>query len=272
MELFNAGKTTYREDAVRIARQVMQRQIPRAEAEGEFYGHFRTFASGRFSEKAFIHHHVAHDTGGSFPHYIVPLIDMCRWWYDHPDAPRWRETVLNFAYGYFLPACRKNPFFLLPVGYFSGEGLLSFCGPWHGFNTSIGFAAALAAELEGFTGDSAFREIAVGNLQWIAGLHAGVTRDSLKGSQFWRADIPAGQALPYSQIQGVGRKWVGNWSGIHGTIPNGFDVNPQFQIAVKPSRAADGPWLYTDEDWIPHAGGWISGLVHLRSIKRYRDV
>ena len=69
----------------------------------------------------------------------------------------------------------------------------------------------------------------------------------------------------------ISHAWTGNWSGIIGTIPNGFDVNPQFQITVKPTRAADGPWLYTDEDWGPHAGGWISGLTHLRMTKRYRD-
>lgn len=153
------------------------------------------------------------------------------------------------------------------MGYFAGEGLLNFCGPWHGFNTAITYGASLAAQLENFNGDRAFREIATGNLQWITRLHSGITRESLKSNTFWREEMPDGQALPYSQIEGVGRRRVGNWTGIIGTIPNGFDVNPQFQIVVKPTLVNDGPWMYTDEDWIPHAGGWISTLAHLRMTK-----
>jgi hypothetical protein len=224
------------------------------------HGHFYLFPGCGFTEKANTHHHVGHDTGSTFPNYIVGLIELARTWYDHPDAPRWQQAIRDFAYGYFLPACRQNPFYLLPEGYFTGQGLLTFCGPWHGINTSLGYAAALAAQLEMHLGDSAFREIATGNLQWIAGLHAGITRESMAGCQFWREDIPAGEARAYSQISGVGRRSVGNWSGIHGTIVNGFSANPQFQLVVEPTRANDGPWMYTDEDWIPHSGGWLSGL------------
>uniref|UniRef100_A0A7C4PME7 Uncharacterized protein n=1 Tax=Anaerolinea thermolimosa TaxID=229919 RepID=A0A7C4PME7_9CHLR len=270
VELWKAGRLWVQEEIVRLAREIISRQVPEEQAEGGLYGHFYLFPGCGFTEKANTHHHVGHDTGSTFPHYLTGLIEMARLLYDHPEAQQWREAVRKFAYGYFLPACRSNPFFLLPEGYFLGEGLLTFCGPWHGINTSIGFAAALAAQLESFLGDSAFREVAVGNLQWIAGLHAGITRESLAGCQFWHEDIPEGQALPYSQIYGVGERWVGNWTGIPGTIPNGFSTNPQFQLVVPPTRENDGPWLYTDEDWIPHAAGWISALTHLRQVRVYR--
>lgn len=272
VELWAAGRLACKPDALRLARQVMRRQVPESQKEGPFYGHFYTFDTCGFTEKANTHHHVGHDTGATFPHYLIPFIEMCSRWYDHPEAPLWRKTVENFAYGYLLPACRQNPFFLLPEGYFRGQGLLEFCGPWHGINTSIGFGASLAVRLEDFTGDRAFRDIAVGNIQWIAGLNAGLTADSFDSCVFWKdEEIPPGVALPYSQIHGIGSRSVGIWTDIRGTIPNGFAVNPQFRLDIEPTAEADGPWRYTDEDWIPHGAGWISALVYLRLLKRFKE-
>ena len=269
VELWASGKVVYKQAAVDFARRVMRRQVPEDRAEDGLHGHFFTFDRCGFTEKAAIHHHVGHDTGGTFPHYLVPLIDMTTRWYDHPDAPLWRETIRKFAYGYLLPACSRNPFFLLPMGCFGSEGLLVFCGPWHGANSTICFAASLASRLEDFTGDRKFREIATGNVQWIAGLNAGITRGSFDNYTLWKEDVPEGEALPVSQVVGVGDRQVQCWTGIRGTIPNGFSVNPQFQLVVKPSRDADGPWFYTDEDWIPHAAGWLSALTHMRERRFY---
>jgi len=264
LELVIAGRLEYRAEAIKLARRVMVRQVPQENAEGGYYGHFYTFGDADFTEKANTHHHVGHDAGSTFPHYIIPFIEMGRRWYDDPDAPAWRKTLENFAYGYFLPACSANPFYLLPEGYFSGEGLLWFCGPWHGINTSYGFGAGLATELEMALGDKHFRQIAVGNLQWIAGLHSGITAESLAGCLRWKDDIPADKAISYSQISGVGNRYTGGWNEIAGTICNGFDVNPQFQFVIPPTAASDSPRLFTDEDWIPHAAGWISALARLR--------
>ena len=149
---------------------------------------------------------------------------------------------------------------------------MSFCGPWHGINTTFGFGAQLAAALEGYASDEnreTMRQIVVGNLQWLCGLNAGITRKSFEGCLVWKEEVPEGEAVPYSQIHGVGRRWVGNWTGIVGTIPNGFNVNPQFRFEVPASREADEPLLYTDEDWIPHAAGFIAGLVALRGKHRF---
>lgn len=269
VQLYGAGQTAYKYHAVRLARAVMARQVPEERAEGGFYGHFYTFASADFTEKANCHHHVGHDTGTTFPHYIAPLMEMATRWDTHSDIDRWRECVRQFAEGYLIPACKRNPFYLLPMGYFAGEGLLSFCGPWHGINTSYGFAAALALACEGVSGDPALRQIAVGNLQWICGLNAGITTKSFEGCLKWRDDVPEGHAVPYSQIYGVGRRWTGNWTGIRGTVPNGFDVNPQFRLVVEPTVENDEPLLYTDEDWIPHGAGFIAGLTALRGKKRF---
>lgn len=271
LELWINGKKQYKEDAKMYVRKVMKRQVPKEKSEDGFYGHFYTFDSCDFTEKANVHHHLGHDTGATFPHYIVPVIEMCGLWHDDPEVPEWRKMIEDFAYGYFLPACSQNPFYLMPEGYFTGEGLLVFCGPWHGINTSIGFAAALAVKLEDFTCNREFRKIAAGNIQWIAGLNAGITRESFKGCVIWNEQIPEGVALPYSQIVGIGNRSVGAWTDIKGTIPNGFDVNPQFQLVVPPTKANDGPWLYTDEDWIPHAAGWITALTYLREKKKYSN-
>lgn len=269
VQLWAAGQTPYQRHAVRLAREVMARQVPESRSEDGLYGHFYTFASADFTEKANTHHHVGHDTGSTFPHYIAPLLDMATRWDSHPDAPLWRACVRRFAEGYLIPACKRNPFYLLPVGYFRGKGLMSFCGPWHGINTSYGFGAALAAACMGVSSDPALRQIVVGNLQWICGLNAGITRQSFEGCVLWREEIPEGVALPYSQIYGVGRRWTGCWTGIRGSVPNGFDVNPQFQLVVAPDNEKDEPLLYTDEDWIPHGAGFLAGLTALRGRKRF---
>jgi hypothetical protein len=270
LELARAGRMQYKDDAIRLARQVLRRQVPITAPEGKLYGHFYTFDDCTFTEKAFAHHHVGHDTGTVFGHYLAPLIELCQSWPEHPEAALWREAVHNFAYGYLLPACRQNPFFLLPNGYYSGEGLLTFAGPWHGFNVCYAYAASFAAQLELFFGDRQFRDIAAGNLQWIAGLNAGHTRQSFEGSVLWKETPSADVVLPHSHIEGIGRRAVKTWSGIRGAIGSGFCTNLQFQLVVDPRLINDGPWHYSDEDWIPHAGGWVSALAYLRQTMRYR--
>jgi hypothetical protein len=44
----------------------------------------------------------------------------------------------------------------------------------------------------------------------------------------------------------VGRRWTGCWTGIRGSVPNGFSVNPQFQLVVEPDIEKDEPLLYTE--------------------------
>jgi hypothetical protein len=263
VELVKAGLPEFKEDAVAFARQAIARQVPAGQPEGEFYGHFYTFDDQRFTEKAWVHHHVGHDTGAIFPYYVVPLIEMCRMWDEHPDRPAWRKSIDDLVYGYLIPACSQNPFYLLPAGYFTGEGLLGFGGQWHGINASYAFGASLMLQIEMLTGERKLRQLATGNLQWIAGLNAGITRNALKGALMFRADIPTGAAEPYSMICGIGRQSAGSWTGIPGSICNGFDIDEQFNFNTPPTREADGPWMFTDEDWIPHAGGWLSALANL---------
>lgn len=271
VELARSGRPEYLDEAAARAAEILRRQVPRERAEGGLHGHFYAFEDCLFSEKAFIHHHVGHDTGMLFNHYIIPLLELYRLLPEHPEAPRWRQAVHDFAYGYFLPACSQNPFHLLPQGYYAGQGLLSFVGPWHGFNVCYGFAASQAAQFEMFFGDRQFRPIAAGNLLWIAGLNAGLTGASFDGSRVWNPPIPPGAAVPYSFIEGCGRNSVQTWSRIPGSLGNGICTNRQFFMEVEPTPENDRPLRYSDEDWIPHAGGWVSGLAYLRRLLTYYD-
>jgi hypothetical protein len=263
LELTFAGAGDTQGECVHLAAQILARQIPREQPEGAYYGHFRTFAGADYTEKAWVHHGdggYGADCGGTFPHYLLPLIQMCEVWPDHPQATAWREAIHDFAYGYFLPACRANPFLLLPLGYFQGQGLLWFAGLWHGMNGAYGLAAALGMEFARLFDDTAFRDIAVGNLQWIAGLNAGVTKESLFAAHMFSMEIPPGVALPCSMMEGLGTHQAGNWMQIRGSICNGFSVGDQFKFDVDATAEVDGPHAFTDEDWITHAGGWLSGL------------
>ena len=123
----------------------------------------------------------------------------------------------------------------------------------------------MAVRLAAFAKLPALYDAAVGNLQWVCGLHAGVTAEAMAGCVVWRETVPEGMALPYSQILGVGRRCVGGWSDIRGTILNGFATNPQFTLQIPPTRENDGPWLFTDEDWVPHAGGFLSAVAVMRA-------
>jgi hypothetical protein len=266
--LYLCGKTEYENDIFKTADVIMSRQIPKNKAEDGLYGHFYTFSDGAYSEKSNVHHSTGHDCGAIYPHNIIPLIFATKQFSHRPEAKQWRECIRNFALGYMLPACEANPFKLLPVGYFTGEGLLSFCGPWHGINATYGYAAALAVHLEGY--DRRFRDIAVSNLQWIAGLNSGITKESYKSSVLWEDDIPDDIAIPMSQIDGIGTRSVRAWSGIKGAIANGFSANMQFTFDTPCTMENDVPRYFCDEDWVPHTGGWACAMAHLYVNRRFQ--
>ncbi len=265
LQLYSSGILSVKESLLSLTKQILARQIQENEAESGFWGHFREFENTPHSEKANTHHHVGHDTGTVIAFNVLPLLEMCQRFYDHPSAPAIQAAILNFVDHFIIPACRANPFHLLPQGVFGEEGLLDFCGPWHGTNVSYGYFASMAFKLAAFTDRPYLYEAAMGNIQWICGLNAGVTQESMAGSVYWRETIAEGQAVSYSQIIGVGHRSVGGWTDIRGTILNGFSTNPQFTLQVEPNKENDGPWLYTDEDWVPHAGGFISAISLLRN-------
>ncbi|WPR73149.1 glycoside hydrolase family 9 protein [Flavobacterium sp. NG2] len=256
VELYKCGKTEYKQNAIDYANKIMARQVPKEKAEEGLYGHFYTYDSYDFTEKADIHcgawnaNYKAYNQGGHFPHYVIPFIEMSKLWSNHEDAKKWNNTVQNFAYHYFIPATNQNPFKIIPAGYYKGIGLLNWSGWYHGHNKIFGYAAALAMEFYQLYGDSKFIAIATGNLQWITGLNSGFHKNN--------ADFSA------SMIVGIGNRYKEDWDAMVGTITNGFESDAQFSLE-KPSKEKDLPAVFGDEGGIHHTAGWISGLTRLKA-------
>ncbi len=268
VEQWKTGNETAKEEAVTYASQIMSRQIQKEKAESGYYGHFVEYPSMSHSEKSWIHGIVNNtfgaDIGGIYPNYLLPLLEMLQLWPDLQEVDRIKASLHSFTYNYLIPACEKNPFFLVPQGIFGSEGPIWFCGTFHGTNAIYGYTAALALELAKFFKDDKLNAIAYGNLQWLAGLNAGITRENLKeGCVIFSTDIPEGAALPASMMCGVGNRWVGTWFQTRGVICNGFTTGKQFVYDVEPKKENDGPFSFTDEDWIPHSAGWLTGLMRL---------
>ncbi|WP_404423367.1 cellulase N-terminal Ig-like domain-containing protein [Nibricoccus sp. IMCC34717] len=269
-----AGDETQLDAAVASARALVARQVSEAQAEDGLHGHFRLFADGTVTVKAWAHGMTSGDPalptdiGSTFGLNVLPLVTLVDSFPSHAEAPVWREALRRFAYGYFLPACRANPFLLAPNGHFPGQGLVWFAGLWHGANSLYGLAALHALHFARLFEDPAFSGVATGNLQWIAGLNAGLTAEAQKSAVLTSQDVPPGTAVPVSMINGIGRRCAGSWLNIRGAICNGFSTGDQFVWDVPPERAYDGPFRFTEEDWITHAGAWLSAIAMGRAEKR----
>ena len=267
VELYKAGRQEYKKMAVAYADRVMDRQVPQDQSEDDLYGHFYTyddftsFGGVRFTEKANIHCGAwskqgrIYNKGGHYPHYLLGLIEMVDLWPGHAQAEKWKQCLRSFAYGYFLPACQRSPFLIVPAGYYHNEGLLYFSTWYHGHNNIYAFAASLALEFERFFKDARFRQIAVGNLQWIAGLNCGIMEDNPPGY------------VPVSMIWGVGRRYRGSWTKIAGSICNGFSASEQFRIAP-PAASADLPSHFDDEAYIAHSLPYLAAIARLEAYQK----
>jgi hypothetical protein len=259
---------------VEYAHKVMMRQITKENAQMGFYGHFREFDSLPHSESSWVHGikyieegtEFGADIGGFYPNYLVPIIEMLETWPGHEDANKWNKMLLDFAEGFLKPACRANPFHIVPLGIFEGEGPIWFCGTFHGSNAIYGYTAALAMELSRLFEDDELRKIAYGNLQWISGLNSGITLENMQmGCVIYSADLQEGIALPVSMICQIGQRWAGTWFQTRGVICNGFTNGEQFKYDIPVKKQNDAPLSFTDEDWIPHSAGWITGIIRLYS-------
>jgi len=272
LEMLKMGDQSAKELAIGFAQKVMARQISKENAESGIFGHFKEFDSLKHAEPSWCHGIVpvkngvefGADMGGIYPNYLMPLIDLLKLSPHHPDAEKWKTCLHEFAFNYLIPACEQNPFYLVPQGIFGNEGAVWFCGTFHGTNAIYGFTAALALELSTLFNEPKLKEIAYGNLQWLAGLNGGITRENLKqGCVVFSTDVPEGAALPASMMCGVGNRWAGTWFQTRGVICNGFSTGKQFVYDTEPKQANDGPFSLTDEDWIPHSAAWLTGLIRL---------
>lgn len=267
LEQFKLGIDGSKNNCIEIAQEIMDRQIQKSESENGFYGHFREYKSLSYSQKSWCHGMEGSvfgtDIGGFYPNYLMPFVEMLKMWGGHAEAVKWHNALKDFTYGYLIPGCKANPFNIVPLGIYGNEGPLWFTGPFHGTNTIYGFTAALALELEKIFNEPFLRVLAMGNIQWLAGLNAGVTKENLKACVVYSEDIPEGVALPASMIHKIGNKTAGTWFNTRGVICNGFSTGTQFVMDVDPVKENDGPFSFTDEDWIPHTAGWLTAIVRL---------
>lgn len=272
LEMMKNGDAGTETLAIDFAQQIMSRQIPKEKAQCGFYGHFFEFESMEHAEPSWTHGIVpgsqgsqfGTDMGGVYPNYLVPFIELLEIFPNHNDVEKWKACLSDFTYGYLIPGCEANPFNLVPQLITENEGPIWFCGTFHGTNCIYGYTAALALELEKLFNDTKLREIAYANLQWLAGLNAGITKTNIaQGCVVFSADIPEGMALPASMICHIGKRWAGTWFQTRGVICNGFSTGEQFKYDVEPKKENDGPFSLTDEDWIPHSAGWLTGLIRL---------
>jgi len=272
LEMHKNGMEDAWNHAVDFSEQIMKRQIPKEEAKEGYYGNFYEFDSLKHAETSWTQGiavskkgvEFGADIGGIYPNYLVPFIEMIKLFPEHKNAKTWKQTLKNFTYGYLIPACEANPFYLVPQGIFDNEGPVWFCGTFHGTNSIYGYTAAMALELSGLFSEPKLIDIAYGNLQWIAGLNAGITSDNIiQGCVIFSTDIPQGIALPASMICHIGERWAGTWFQTRGSICNGFSTGKQFVFDTEPKKENDGPFSLTDEDWIPHSAGWLTGLMRL---------
>jgi hypothetical protein len=117
LEMDKLGNDAAKDVAVEYARQIMARQISKEKEESGFYGHFYEFSSMNHSETSWTHGIVpvengvefGVDMGGIYPNYLMPVIELLRMYPDHTDVEKWKQTLINFTYGYLIPAVKETP-------------------------------------------------------------------------------------------------------------------------------------------------------------------
>lgn len=257
-ELAEGGDDADCRRAAELARLVMERQIAPA-AAGVPYGNFWEFSDRTHPAPVWTHNNIGPDTGDiGLPPALV-LARLLRRFPDHADAGRWRAACTAHAVGWLEPAAAASPFGI--AARLWRGGWIHFSGLWHGMNAAYGMTSVLCDELAELLDRPQLRRVAVANRQWIAGLNAGLTSSArAMGCHMTWPETVEGRALPASMIIGVGRRWIGGWVAIPGTVANGFSMGDQFRFDVTADPAIDAPTSYTDEEWVPHAGFWLMAV------------
>ena len=131
-------------------------------------------------------------------------------------------------------------------------------------NAIYPLCAAMALEFEKMFDDSEFHSIAVMNMQWLAGLNAGLTVEANQAAVvngMSGFECIEGRALPISMFNELGHRYAGSWTKIKGSLCNGFGTGPQFKANQWPIKKDDGPHAFHDEDWITHCGAWMCAMA-----------
>jgi hypothetical protein len=247
---------TYVEAAAELAATIDEDYQCRSPTQPSgLHGDFWAWPATAIHQRAWEHAGWDYNCGAVLPDDVSGFLALLELVPEHPDVPRWRAVVHHYGYGHLLPASRLSPFGIHPLG--NCEGEVRFFGPsWHGFNGVYGQMARTCMLLARHFGDPRFEELAQRNLQWIAGANAGT-------------DVGDGTRQGLSWISGIGARSTQVWSGIPGSVGNGFCANPQFRLRHL-DDAVDAPAHANDEDWLVHNGSWLSGLAETSTRPRVK--
>ena len=227
--------------------QGLQVQEDDAVTDG-IYGMFRAWDGVDIYQKGWEHSGWGYNCGAILPDEMSGILLLMDMFGEDESYHKWYAIAENYAYGYMLPASKLSPFGIMPLGVFEGE--VKFFGPsWHGFNGMYGRYARLSMLFAKLFEDMQFQEIAIHNMQWIAGLNAGCMDED-------------GELKGLSMINGVGTHAFTAWTDVTGSVCNGFCANPQFKLAHLDDMK-DTPRYVNNEDWLVHSGAWLSGLAEV---------
>lgn len=251
------GTVGYKTIALDYANQVYDNQfLDYTQAVEGAYGNFHAWSGTDIFQKSWEHGQWYYNNGAVLPDHILGLVQLIEMFPSDPAALKWRYVLKVYKDKFLKTTTALNPFKLYPVGMYDQE--IRYFGPtWHGTNGMYGNIAKNAMLLARLFDDPQLQQIADANMEWVAGLNAGVTQ--------------AGKRQSISMIEGIGAHSVETPIHLDGAISNGLASTPQFSLA-DPDSLMDRPATYTDEDWIVHSGGWLSGLSEVEKTPVIRVV
>lgn len=249
-DLYRGTNDLLYSEAAREAARELRRAYQIPASDGERFGSFRTWPDGDLPQPAWEHAGWGYNCGAVLPDDVSGIISLVDLFPDSDEMPLWHAILSDFAYGALLPWRTATPFGQRPLVDLGDE--LRFFGPtWHGFNGTYGQTARIASELARVLGEPELERLALDQLQWIAGLNPGAPTDPTD---------PGGPWTGLSWISGIGARSFEAWSGIRGSIGNGFSSDAQFRLQHL-DDVADHPAHRNEEDWLVHNGSWLSGLA-----------
>ncbi len=252
----NTNDPTYANAATGLARVLSSAyQCNEPSEQNGLYGDFWAWPQTYIHQRGWEHAGWGFNCGAVLPDDVSGFLNLLELFPDHPDHASWRAVLHRYAYGYLRPGCELTPFGIYPLG--NCEGEVRFFGPsWHGFNGMYAQVARTCMLLARHLRDQHFENLAQRNLQWIVGANVGT-------------QVADGRYQGLSWISGTGEHCTEVWSGIPGSIANGFCATPQFRLEHL-DDVLDAPTFETREDWLVHNGSWLSGLAQVSTRPRLK--
>lgn len=237
----------YKKPALQWAKEVCEKFqfLDTGRFQGSFWGNFFAWRGETAFQRAWEHCGWGYGCGAVLPDDVSGILELLEL-FPEEEWLSFRYALRQYAYGFLKPACSQSPFGIYPIAVLENGEILFFGPAWHGFNGMYGMIARNAALLARYFEDPQLENIALDQLQFVAGRNPSQWED-LHGLSF---------------INGVGERHLHSWTDIPGSISNGISASSQFCMPHA-DDISDGPWHVTAEDWIVHNGGWLCGLAAL---------